>query len=121
MNNPKALANRDARGDLLARQRAAFLREGPLSLAERRANLKKLRAVVLADGPDLVADGGFHLFQLGPDKFEGKPLAAALWDGGDTHGAKACEKFHNLHNPATPMSGLSQKNPGKSGVPRVQV
>ena len=33
---------------LLARQRAAFLRDGPPSLAERRANLKKLRAAVLA-------------------------------------------------------------------------
>ena len=33
---------------LLARQRAAFLRDGPPSLARRQANLKKLRAAVLA-------------------------------------------------------------------------
>jgi coniferyl-aldehyde dehydrogenase len=33
---------------LLVRQRAAFMRDGPPSLAERRANLKKLRAAVLA-------------------------------------------------------------------------
>ena len=37
----------------LARQRAAFLRDGPPSLAERRANLKKLRAAVLARKADL--------------------------------------------------------------------
>jgi coniferyl-aldehyde dehydrogenase len=40
---------------LLARQRAAFLRNGPPSLAERRANLKKLRAAVLARKTDLEA------------------------------------------------------------------
>jgi coniferyl-aldehyde dehydrogenase len=40
---------------LLARQRAAFLREGPPSLARRRANLKKLRAAVLARRADLEA------------------------------------------------------------------
>ena len=40
---------------LLARQRAAFLRDGPPSLAERRANLKKLRAAVLARRADLEA------------------------------------------------------------------
>jgi coniferyl-aldehyde dehydrogenase len=39
---PEALAA------LLDRQRAAFLRHGPPSLAERRAKLKKLRAAVLA-------------------------------------------------------------------------
>src|SRR5258705_2033221 len=33
---------------LLARQRAAFLRDGPPSLVERRANLTRLRAAVLA-------------------------------------------------------------------------
>ncbi len=38
---------------LLARQRAAFLRDGPPSLATRRANLKKLRAAVLARKADL--------------------------------------------------------------------
>jgi coniferyl-aldehyde dehydrogenase len=41
--------------ELLARQRAAFLRDGPPSLAERRANLKKLRAAVLARQGDLEA------------------------------------------------------------------
>ena len=40
---------------LLARQRAAFLRDGPPSLAARRASLKKLRAAVLARKADLVA------------------------------------------------------------------
>jgi coniferyl-aldehyde dehydrogenase len=40
---------------LLARQRAAFLRDGPPSLAARRANLKKLRAAVLARKTDLEA------------------------------------------------------------------
>jgi coniferyl-aldehyde dehydrogenase len=40
---------------LLARQRAAFLREGPPSPATRRANLKKLRAAVLARKTDLEA------------------------------------------------------------------
>jgi coniferyl-aldehyde dehydrogenase len=43
----------EALGVLLARQRAAFLRDGPPSLAERRANLKKLRAAVLARKADL--------------------------------------------------------------------
>ncbi len=33
---------------ILARQRAAFLRDGPPSLATRRANLKRLRAAVLS-------------------------------------------------------------------------
>ena len=40
---------------LLARQRAALLRDGPPSLAERRASLKKLRAAVLARKADLEA------------------------------------------------------------------
>ena len=40
---------------LLARQRAAFLRDGPPSVAERRANLKKLRAAVLARKAELEA------------------------------------------------------------------
>ena len=40
---------------LLARQRAAFLRNGPAPLATRRANLKKLRAAVLARKADLEA------------------------------------------------------------------
>lgn len=38
----------DRLDDILARQRAAFLREGPPSLDQRRADLKKLRAAVLA-------------------------------------------------------------------------
>jgi coniferyl-aldehyde dehydrogenase len=38
---------------ILAKQRAAFLREGPPSLAERRANLKKLRAALLARKADV--------------------------------------------------------------------
>jgi coniferyl-aldehyde dehydrogenase len=32
----------------LARQRSAFLRDGPPSLRQRRADLKKLRAAILA-------------------------------------------------------------------------
>jgi len=40
---------------LLARQRAAFLRDGPPSLVERRANLKKLRAALLARRGDFEA------------------------------------------------------------------
>src|SRR5262245_40759534 len=45
----------DALAVLLGRQRAAFLRDGPRSFAERRANLKKLRAAVLARMADLEA------------------------------------------------------------------
>jgi len=41
-------STREALSNRLARQRAAFLRDGPPSLAERRANLKKLRAALLA-------------------------------------------------------------------------
>jgi coniferyl-aldehyde dehydrogenase len=41
--------------NLLARQRAAFLRHGPPSLAERRTNLKKLRAALLARRADFEA------------------------------------------------------------------
>src|SRR5262245_530628 len=40
---------------LLARQRAAFLRDGPPSIAGRRANLKKLRAALLARRGDFEA------------------------------------------------------------------
>lgn len=40
---------------LLARQRAAFLHNGPPSLAKRRANLKKLRAALLARREDFQA------------------------------------------------------------------
>lgn len=35
-------------GEILARQRAAFLNAGPPSLGERRADMKKLRAAILA-------------------------------------------------------------------------
>jgi coniferyl-aldehyde dehydrogenase len=45
----------EALSRLLARQRAAFLRNGPPSLAERRANLKKLRAALLARRADFEA------------------------------------------------------------------
>ena len=40
---------------LLAAQRAAFLRDGPPSLVERRASLKKIRQAVLARKTDLAA------------------------------------------------------------------
>lgn len=50
-----AAAPPNALGVVLARQRAAFLRNGPPSLVERRANLKKLRAAVLARRADLEA------------------------------------------------------------------
>src|SRR5262245_51419366 len=40
---------------LLARQRAAFLRDGPPSMVERRANLKKLRAALLSRRNDFEA------------------------------------------------------------------
>jgi coniferyl-aldehyde dehydrogenase len=45
----------EALAGLLARQRAAFLRDGPPSLATRRDNLHKLRAAVLARRRDLEA------------------------------------------------------------------
>jgi coniferyl-aldehyde dehydrogenase len=45
----------EALSRLLARQRAAFLRNGPPSLAERRSNLKKLRAALLARRADFEA------------------------------------------------------------------
>ena len=52
----RATATRpEALAVLLARQRAAFLRHGPPSLAERRANLKKLRAALLARRADFEA------------------------------------------------------------------
>jgi coniferyl-aldehyde dehydrogenase len=46
--NSTEIINRDALEALLARQRVAFLRDGPPSLDERRASLKKLRTAVLA-------------------------------------------------------------------------
>jgi coniferyl-aldehyde dehydrogenase len=48
-------ARTDTLRGLLSRQRAAFLRDGPPSLVERRANLQKLRAAVLARRGDLEA------------------------------------------------------------------
>jgi coniferyl-aldehyde dehydrogenase len=52
----------DALAGLLARQREAVLRDGPPSLAQRRANLSKLRAAVLDRRADfeaaLIADFG---------------------------------------------------------------
>jgi coniferyl-aldehyde dehydrogenase len=43
-----AAPRREELAAMLARQRAAFLRDGPPSLAERRAKLRKLRAALLA-------------------------------------------------------------------------
>jgi len=48
-------AQPEALSRVLARQRAAFLRNGPPSLAARRANLKKLRAALLARRADFEA------------------------------------------------------------------
>ena len=45
----------EALSRLIVSQRAAFLRNGPPSLAERRANLKKLRAALLARREDFQA------------------------------------------------------------------
>ena len=50
-----AAAPQEKLSGLLARQRAAFLRNGPPSLAQRRAHLKKLRAALLARRGDLEA------------------------------------------------------------------
>jgi coniferyl-aldehyde dehydrogenase len=49
---PAALARQLAR-QLLARQRAAFLRDGPPSLRQRRVDLKKLRTAILARRADV--------------------------------------------------------------------
>src|SRR3546814_12743251 len=43
----------DSLGELLALQRTAFLREGPPSLAQRRADLKKLRTAIVARKTDI--------------------------------------------------------------------
>src|SRR3546814_15529321 len=43
----------DSLGELLALQRTAFLREGPPSLAQRRADLKKLRTAIVACKTDI--------------------------------------------------------------------
>jgi coniferyl-aldehyde dehydrogenase len=42
-------------GVILASQRAAFLRDGPPSLGQRRADLKKLRAALIAQRPAIEA------------------------------------------------------------------
>jgi hypothetical protein len=41
-------SDRERFGDILALQRAAFLRDGPPSLTKRRSDLKKLKAAMLA-------------------------------------------------------------------------
>lgn len=43
----------DSLGELLALQRTAFLREGPPSLTQRRADLKKLRTAIVARKDDI--------------------------------------------------------------------
>src|SRR3546814_17369373 len=43
----------DSLGELLALQRTAFLREGPPSLAQRRADLKKLRTAIVTRQTDI--------------------------------------------------------------------
>ncbi len=50
-----AVTPQEKLSSLLARQRAAFLRNGPPSLAERRAKLKKLRAALIARREDFQA------------------------------------------------------------------
>ena len=47
MTSVAAVSGRTA-DQILARQRAAFVRDAPPSLRERRADLKKLRAAILA-------------------------------------------------------------------------
>ena len=51
----RATAQSDALPGILARQRAAFLRDGPPSLSERKASLKKLRAAIIARRPEFEA------------------------------------------------------------------
>ena len=51
MNETSSAANRAY--EILACQRAAFLRDGPPTLTERRANLKKLRAAILSHRADI--------------------------------------------------------------------
>jgi coniferyl-aldehyde dehydrogenase len=48
MNAPIPISTDALLADILARQRAAFLRDGPPSLAQRRADLKKLKSAVLS-------------------------------------------------------------------------
>src|SRR3546814_6294431 len=43
----------DSLGELLALQRTDFLREGPPSLAQRRAELQKLRTAIVARRTDI--------------------------------------------------------------------
>jgi coniferyl-aldehyde dehydrogenase len=47
MTTIRAVSGREL-DKILARQRAAFLRDGPPSLSERRTDLNKLRAAILA-------------------------------------------------------------------------
>jgi coniferyl-aldehyde dehydrogenase len=47
MSTISAMSGREL-DQILARQRSAFLRDGPPSLSQRRAGLKKLRAAILA-------------------------------------------------------------------------
>ena len=51
----QTVSRQDALSALLARQRAAFLRDGPPSFAQRRSNLNKLRSAVLARRGELEA------------------------------------------------------------------
>jgi hypothetical protein len=55
MTTAAAVSGR-APDQILASQRAAFLRDGPPSLQERRADLKKLRAVPLGFHGSWIAD-----------------------------------------------------------------
>src|ERR1700683_5210894 len=48
MSAPIPTHTDDPLGDVLARQRTAFLRDGPPSLAQRRADLQKLKAAVIS-------------------------------------------------------------------------
>lgn len=55
MNISSAIRTDPQLGDILARQRAAFLHDGPPSLGQRRADLKKLRVAVIAQRPGIEA------------------------------------------------------------------
>ena len=61
MNSGPVVASAISPGDLLARQRAAFLRAGAPALEQRRADLKKLRAAILARRAEIerALDGDF--------------------------------------------------------------
>jgi coniferyl-aldehyde dehydrogenase len=55
MNTTSAIRTDAQFRDILARQRAAFLHDGPPSLGQRRADLKRLRAAVIAQRPAIEA------------------------------------------------------------------